>query len=161
MIHWKGSSILCSQHCYVLDVVCWYLIDPEIAASITSMQRCEMWTAAHLSSLKRVLSLRPLVAIPSTARRLSRNVRISRTLMPYHHKAPQHERTRRAGLILSSVAHVGRRRRRSRGWSLAPRGTTDWLAACSRRRARRRRTQARSRRSFPSPTLIPISLRTT
>lgn len=124
-------------------------------------QRCEMRRAAHLSSRGRVSSLRPLVAVASLAARCSRNVRISCTLMPYHHKAPQHERARHATYI------VGGERRTEKAqaalgdgrWSAAPRGTTD---CCALRRRRdtgapssAARTRAPTRPSRPAPALLP------
>lgn len=109
--------------------------------SLTSLQRCEIRRAAHLSSRGRVPSLRPLVAVAvASSARCSRNVRISCTLMPYHHKAPQHECARHAGRIVE------------RGWRVS--GAGCWAAvelrraalltaASSARRARRHRTHAR------------------
>lgn len=69
-----------------------YLIDREISAS-----PCSAWRSPEQ------VTFRPLVA-PSRVSRLSRNVRISGTLTPYHHKAAQHEWARHASRILSSSA---------------------------------------------------------
>lgn len=100
-----------------------------------------MRRAAHLSNLGRVSSLRPLVAVVISAARLSRNVRISGSLMPYHHKAPQHERARHASRIVVQGAWWGAHGARRRG-SAAPRGTTDWPLGRSGARSPRRETGA-------------------
>lgn len=112
-----------------------------------------MRRTAHLSSSGRVPCLRPLVAVARSAR-LSRNVRISRTLMPYHHKAPQHERARHASRIVQGVQEA----------QAALAGCVALATAARRslwRRARRRRTHARSPPPFPhnlSASLTPISV---
>lgn len=86
--------------------------------------------AAHLSSRGRVPSLRPLVAVAvaSVAARSSRNVRISCTLMPYHHKAPQHECARhaRSRIVARSAC------RRKRRWAGGARRRAALLTACLR-----------------------------
>lgn len=110
-----------------------------------------MRRTAHLSSSRRVPYLRPLVAVARLAC-LSRNVRISRTLMPYHHKAPQHECARHAGRI------VGRRRLRSRDvrhWRLPPLGARF---RDGRGGAVRTRAPLHSPRPSCAASLTPISL---
>lgn len=98
-----------------------FFIDPEMAASLISV-RCG---AAHLSSRESVQS-RPLVAANLAGCR-SRNVRISCTFMPYHHKAPQQEQAKLASRIVE-LEWLRTRERRKRSaveanYRLPPRDT--------------------------------------
>lgn len=144
------------------------LIDPKITASLPNMQWWEMRRDAHLSSLRPVPSLRPLVAVVSLAARFSRNVRISGTLIPYHHKAPQHEWARHASRIVRRGCVIWRTRRWRRRRSERGAARHYWLPLALRSPPRDGRGAATRTRTLPSrltppspsPTLTPISLPT-
>lgn len=111
---------------------------PRDHSVFLSSVRREMRRAAHLSRP----SLRPLVAVVRSAR-LSRNVRISRGLMPYHHKAPQHLRARHVSRIVSK-------------FSCAVGGAAA-VSTAARRRARPSRLLSRTRVfSARSPRTLPL-----
>lgn len=120
--------------------------------------RCEMRRPAHLSSRGRVSSPRPLVAVASLAASCSRNVRISCTLMPYHHKALQHERARHAKCIVGGERRTVKAQAALGGgrWSASPRGTTDCCAL--RRRDTGAPSSAARTRAPARPCAPPLSL---
>lgn len=78
------------------------------------------------------------MAVAKLAGRRSRNVRISCTFMPYHHKAPQHEHAQLASRIVVAPAHDT-----ARGSARGQRRATDCSATRRSADGRGRGTHAR------------------